>query len=520
LAEGRKTSALQSQATGVSFLKNRSFRGDAGQAQRKDATVYKFDDNESGYISSARHRVRDRGRSPSPAISASPSPAPEELSVDQLRKKVREKRVILDAIDIKDEDRAEDEDAMDRRDRRDADDLFRRIRKIHEDIDNHSNASLHISDPDAERRQLKRQLQILTDRLPDIASKVRSTERRIAESKMELFRLRDAREHPEAAPSIIGTGPGGSITEADLKKAKSKALVQQRLAALTGKPVQSTGEDGIEAASKRLADESHKVNTEKDNNERMTRDVEESVSEFRKGVEDTLNDVGGPKNTSTSEHERRRWEDGLGVEDEVKEFIFDLQRRSHATHARREDNQGSQRRGGAEPNRRVASTKPYTRDQPTSPPPARTSTAPPRTSQSNYSSFSSAEERAAYIKQQAEQKMAERLAALGIKHPMTANFGETPQQRAEREQREREDRIRKADEEEAQREKLRQARLQGDMPVPPPTTSTKKAPPPPPARKNDTQEKAKLQADQQKAQEESRLRQEVRAAEEEGRSLE
>jgi flagellar biosynthesis/type III secretory pathway chaperone len=519
LAADRKASVLQPQATGVSYLKSRSFHGD-GAGQRKDGTVYKFNESEAGgYRSSARHRVRsDRSGSSSPSPGTA-SPAPEEMSLSQLRKKVKEKRILLDAIDIKDEARAEDEDALDRRDRRDADDLYRRIRKIQEDIDNHPNAGLRNTDLDAERRQMKRQLQNLTDRLPEIASKVRSTERRIADAKLELFRFRDSREHPESASSIVGTGPGGAITESDRLKVKSRAMMQQRLAALTGKPIEPMADDGSEAASKRLAEETQRVNREKDTNDRMTRDVEESVNEFRRTLEDNLNDVGGKNTGGASEHEQRRWEDGLGVEDEIKDFIFDLQRQSRSVLLRREDSRDTrQRYDRTRADKRPASTKPYDEENRVgSPPPPRPSTVAPSTgtasSSASYSSFSSAEERAAYIKQQAEKKMAERLAALGISHPMSVTVGETPQQRAEREKKEREERIRQADEEEAQREKVRQARLHGDMPTPPPSTGTKKVPPPPPSRKNDSQERAKAEAEKKRAEEQAAAEAEAMAAE-------
>lgn len=518
LAKGR-----ESPSGGVSYMKSRSFHGDGSQGLRKDGTAYKFNDDASaGYKSSARHRAR--GVSPSPA-SASPSPGPEEMSLDQLRKKVKEKRILLDAIDIRDEARSEDDEALDRRDRRDVDDLYRRIRRIQEDIDSHPNAGLRTNDADAERRQMKRQLQNLTDRLPDIASKVRSTERRIADAKMELFRIRDAREHPESASLIVGTGPGGAVTESDRRKAKSRAMMQQHLAALTGKPVESTAHDGAEAASKRLADESQKVSSEKADNERMTRDVEDSVGEFRRTLEDSLNDVGGKRNDGASEHERRRWEDGLGVEDEVKDFIFDLQRQSRSAALRRQDDRDSRHRDDRP--ERPASTRPYGQERGISSPPRPATTAPTPAATApaggTYSQFSSAQERAAYIKQQGEQRMAERLAALGIKHPMAVNLGESAQQRAEREQKEREERIRRADEDEAQREQLRQARLQGDIPAPPPSVPAKKgskAPPPPPSRKNEVQDRAKTEDDRRKAEEEAELQREQGAMAAERQALE
>jgi hypothetical protein len=158
-------------------------------------------------------------------------------------------------------------------------------------------------------------------------------EREIADTKLELFRLKDAKAHPNSAAAIVGTGPGGFVTEADRLKARAKAMMQQRSAALTGRPIPSGGDDAG-AAAKRLEEESSRVRTERENNERMIRDVEDSVNEYGKGLIDSLKEGG---HDATSEHERRRWEDGLGVEDEVKDFIFDLQRSSRAARVRKEE---------------------------------------------------------------------------------------------------------------------------------------------------------------------------------------
>jgi actin cytoskeleton-regulatory complex protein PAN1 len=337
-AEERKNSGafLQPQRTGVSYLKTHSFRQPSPLSTgRKDATVFKNNDDNIGYRSSARHRLGGGGRSPSPATPSSPGSerSSDEPSIDQLRKMIREKQVLLDAIDIQDENRADEDDALDRRDRRESEDLYRRIRRIQEDIDSHPNASMRSSDSDAERRALRRQLQGLTDRLPELASNVRRVEREIADAKLELFRLKDAKAHPNSAAAIVGTGPGGSVTEADRLKARAKAMMQQRSAALTGRPIPSGGDDAG-AAAKRLEEESSRVRTERENNERMIRDVEDSVNEYGKGLIDSLKEGG---HDATSEHERRRWEDGLGVEDEVKDFIFDLQRSSRAARVRKEE---------------------------------------------------------------------------------------------------------------------------------------------------------------------------------------
>ena len=338
-AETRKNSStfLQPQQTGVSYLKNRSFRTESNSTSpgRKDATVFRNNDDDIGYKSSARRRLGTGGRTPSPIQSTSPysERSNDDHTLDQLRKKIKEKQVLLDAIDFKEENDVEEDDAMDRRDRRDAEDLYRRISRIQEDLDKHPNASLRVIDSGGERRNLKRQLQRLTDRLPELASNVRKTERSIADAKLELFRLKDAKAHPDSASAIIGTGPGGTVTEADRLKARAKALMQQRSAALTGKTTTGNQND-IGGASRRLEEENSRIRNEKDNNERMIKDVEDSVQEFSRGLEDTLTQG---SEDSTSEHERRRWEDGLGVEDEVRDFIYDLQRSSRTSKIRREE---------------------------------------------------------------------------------------------------------------------------------------------------------------------------------------
>ncbi|KAF2759335.1 hypothetical protein EJ05DRAFT_342913 [Pseudovirgaria hyperparasitica] len=480
-AEERKNTGafLQPQRTGVSYLKTHSFRGSSpAQGGRKDATVFRNNDEMPSYQSSARRRLGAGGRSPSPATPSSPGSdrSVEEMSIDQLRKTIREKQILLDAMDIEDEDRADADEALDRKDKREADDLYRRIRRIQEDIDSHPNATMRSGDSDAERRTLKRQLQGLTDKLPELASNVRRTERAIAEAKLELFRLKDAKANPSSASKIIGTGPGGAVTESDRLKARAKAMMQARSAALTGKPAP---EDDSDAAGRRLEQENSRIRTERENNERMIRDVEESVGTYSQGLEDSLKEGG---HDASSEHERRRWHDGLGVEDEVRDFIYDLQRSARSARVRKEDTREPRGRyEGSRVDDRTTRAPETSRTREVESPQPSASPAP--SGGSSYSSYKTAEERAAFIKQQAEQRMAERLAALGLRAP--SKPGETAQQRAEREKKEREDKIRQAEEEDAKREQERQRRLEDESIAPPSASkSSAKKPPPPPSRKN------------------------------------
>jgi hypothetical protein len=230
----------------------------------------------------------------------------------------------------------------------------------------------------------------------------------------------------------------------------------------------------------------------------MVKDVEDSVREFSRGLEDNLKD--GAED-STSEHEKRRWEDGLGVEDEVKDFIFDLQRSSRAARVRTEDR-------GSRSTRDAPRSEPSRYESPaprTETPPAKAAApSPAPAAGGTYAQYKTPEDRAAYIKQQAEQRMAERLAALGIKAPTKS--GETAQQRLEREKNERAAKLRQAEEEDAKREAERQARINEEQGIAPPTpaapaaTQAAKRPPPPPSRKA-----AKSDASERKAEEEQRV---------------
>jgi hypothetical protein len=337
-AEARKNSGafLQPQKTGVSYLKNHSFRTESSSPTfgRKDATVFRNNDEDVGYRSSARRRVGADGRTPSPVQSRSPvsEASIDDMSADQIRKKIREKKILLDATDFQDENQASEDAVLDRRDKSEAEDLFRQIRRLQDDIDTHPNSGLRSADTGAERRSMRRELQRYQDRLPALASDVRKTERNIADARMQLFRLRDAKAHPNSASNIVGTGPGGAVTEADRIKARARARMQARAAELAGRPAPPTEDDG--SAQERLEHENSRIKSEQERNESMARDVEESVRDFTSGLEDGLREQG---ESAGQEHERRRWEEALGVEDEIKDLIFDLQRSSRTAKVRKEE---------------------------------------------------------------------------------------------------------------------------------------------------------------------------------------
>ncbi|RMZ89080.1 hypothetical protein DV736_g3690, partial [Chaetothyriales sp. CBS 134916] len=481
-ADARKQSGafLQPQKTGVSYLKEHTFRGGTSSPPfgRKDATLFRNNDSEVGYRSSARRRLGGDGRTPSP-VSSDTSSAFDDLTPDQIRKKIRETKILLDATDFSDERQADEDDVLDRRDKREAEDLFRQVRQLQDDIDTHPNSGFGGSDTGAERRTMRRELQKYQDRLPEVASKVRKIEKDMAEGRLQLFRLKDAKANPASALSIVGTGPGGAVTEADRIKARARARMQARAAELAGRPAPAADNEG--AAQRRLHDETTKVRSEQERHEAMTRDVEDSVKDFVSSLEDGLREVSG---NETQEHERRRWEEALGVEDEIKELIYDLQRQSRTAKVRKEDKARSTTQPAASYHDEPKATN---GDLPSRP----ATQASPQTTPSASPVNLSQADRVASAKEKALRRIQERMAAAGLK-PATGDSSETAQQRAEREKKEREERIRKAEAEDAKREQERQARLanEGVTPAPVPASpkavaspkSTKK-PAPPPTRK-------------------------------------
>lgn len=484
-AEARKASGdfLQPQRTGVSYLKNHSFRGTSSPSSfgRKDATVFRNNDDDVGYRSSARRRIGAEGRATSPALSASDvsETSYDDMSVEQIRKKIREKKILLDAVDFQDARQVEDEDVLDRRDRREAEDLFKQIRRVQDDMDTHPNASLKTADSGAERRAMRRELQRYQDRLPALASDVRKIEKSVAEARMQLFRLKDAKAYPNSASNIVGTGPGGTVTEADRIKARARARMQARAAELAGRPPPSTDDDG--ASQRRLEEESSRVKTDQQRNESMTQDVEDGVKDFATGLEESLREQGG---TETQEHERRRWEEGLGVEDEIKELIFDLQRSSRTARVRKEEQARAAQPADQPRDETQAVNGEASVARPISTPPASTPSPSPS---SSFAPGASQQDRIATARERALKRIQDRMAAAGIKP--AGESTESLQQRQEREKKERDERLKKAEAEDAKREQERQQRLASEgvagPPVPAaPGPSTKRPPPPPaPARK-------------------------------------
>ena len=353
-----------------------------------DGSRFKNNDDEL-ITSSARHRRR--------AAATDKVLHEEKLNIEQMKKLINEKKILLDAFEVQREEDAVDNEEREREDLLAIETLKQQLRNLPKRT------------VDDERTLLKSKVQQLTDNAPYLIGEILSMEKAIQALKLELFRL----NNPSA---LIGTGPNGEITDADRRKAKSKLLLAQKMAKLTGKPIDPNLEKLAEDATS-LSTEAVKIQEESSKNQQMIRDVESSIKDISSSVLKELK-------VNVDNDEYKKWVLGVGVHPEVQQIVKEF---------RVEDIKERVRPSAPIVNPPVYESPVVS--PPANIPPAISSPAegsPTVGSPANVSSFqtvsgsqtersssrptfSSAEERKAYIKEQAKKKMQERMAALGLK---------------------------------------------------------------------------------------------------------
>ncbi|CAI7246970.1 CGH_1_collapsed_G0027740.mRNA.1.CDS.1 [Saccharomyces cerevisiae] len=205
-------------------------------------------------------------------------------------------------------------------------------------------------------------------KLPNLFNEISTIDNEITNAKIQLYR----KKNPS---SIIGSGPNGEITENDRKKAKSRALLRARMSALTGKSTES--EDSLSMEDEQQSAEIKRIQQENGKNQEIIKDMRSSISDISASLKSTMT---GSNMISNQEFER--WEFGIGLEDGVREFLDDLK---------------------SDSNKSVTESSPFVPSSTPTP-------VDDRSSSPSYSQFKTAEERAAYLKEQAKKRMKEKLA--------------------------------------------------------------------------------------------------------------
>lgn len=342
---------------------------------RIDGSRFKNND-EDFVLSSSRNRRRATHRSES-ATPTNNKPK-EILSIDEIKKRIREKKILLDAFEATGSQLEENERDYEKED-------LEAIERLKQEIKNLPNVNNTNTD---DRSLLKQKFNHLTSQVPLLLGEISQTDNEITRLKLELYKIKN--------PSfILGSGPNGEVTEADRRKAKSKALLAAKMAKLTGKPLDSEAQNLSDEQGK-LDQEALRIQEENKKNQQIIKDVESSIKEISGNILNSFS-------SKVDQDAYKKWELGMGVQPEVQEFIksfriSDISNRFTKSLTLENQHQTS----SPSP---IPAPSSYTQTP--------TSQSPQPTS-SPSSNFRTPEERKAYIREQAKKKMSERLAKFGI----------------------------------------------------------------------------------------------------------
>ncbi|KAK3825082.1 MAG: hypothetical protein J3Q66DRAFT_278833, partial [Benniella sp.] len=251
-----------------------SYGSPSSQPSSKRLSVRSPDD--VGYVSSAR-----RGNLAASSTSGR-SYSLSDTSIGRLQKEINEQQLMLESALSQAGQPVSGED-------REVSDLKVQIRNAQSRLMTSSNESIHhrlaqgagdLSRLREERRNMDQELAALQRTIAVLASQVREADRNLEESRLEVAKLR-AGGGSSGDANVIGTGPGGEITPEDRRKAKIALMKAQRTAALTGKPVPSAAQVGIDP------DQVARIRAERNVGEQNVVEVETAV----RRLEETMRQI-------------------------------------------------------------------------------------------------------------------------------------------------------------------------------------------------------------------------------------
>ncbi|KTW32429.1 uncharacterized protein T551_00519 [Pneumocystis jirovecii RU7] len=273
--------------------------------------------------------------------------------------------------------------------------LYRQIRHIQEEINNHPDSSLLLLDLNEKHVTLKYELEDLSDELPSIISRIRKVQQEIADAKLELFKLQDVKNYPESNAKIMNNK---ETTDSNKRNTEAAATLRAQMAILTGDLTSSKVND----YDRRYSEAVFNINKEKESNENTISSIEESAEQLKNDLEYKLKNF--KEKFLSSNDERKKWNEGLNVQNEIKEFISDLkktykpQEKSNSNFENKSsDISISTKQSIIDFSKKPLSNVTHKHD-------------------STYTSLSidKNKDKAAWIKAEAERRMNERLAAMGI----------------------------------------------------------------------------------------------------------
>lgn len=385
----------------VDSLKN-SLKG--GSASKKNpnnnptvASRFKNDDDDISYVSSSRYKSR---RPHDESKSSLPNSNSNDLAIQDLKKLIREKQILLDAVNLEDQHEAILRRQTDEADAREIENLKYRIKDVQQQL-----AKLVSADSEHEKAELLSTLENYTkNTVPLLILRITKVNTEITDAKIKLCELQLKKQYttwsPEASEeSIVGTGPNGQVTDADRRRFKSKQLMKQRMAALTGKAIGG----GDSEANDQWKMQVQNIKRESEAQASMVQDVLASIQELEDGTLVPL------QVSIKAETGSQKWELGEGVSESVRLFVTELNAFAKLY---------------AQPVPQQTVQPPQQAISPQNG--AGSSPAPSYLSVEEKPTFANADEKSAYVKATAGKRMQERLAKLkALRSRSSSNFEKT-----------------------------------------------------------------------------------------------
>ncbi|KAH3683076.1 hypothetical protein WICPIJ_005949 [Wickerhamomyces pijperi] len=331
IPEGLKPSSLKILDSVKKTLKTESSGNLTGlkksSMSKMDGSRFKNNDDEL-IISASRHRRRNTSTFTGDAAaaaatdSATDSPVPAtatanaELSSEEIKKKIWEKKILLDDLKAQAESQASQDQQFEQEDLRVIDELKRQIQSLPQQANKVS-----------ESEQLKSRLDTLLIQVPQLNTQISQLNEQIKSSKIQLFQLQNpvTVAPPITSKYLKGTGPNGEITDFDRRKFEKRKELAVKMAQLTGKPLDPEFDISLDQLSSNSAGDDDKLkeytdhlNSENETNTKMIKEIIESITDLAKSVGKTLKPG---FSTTADESNYKKFELGVGVQPEVAEVV-------------------------------------------------------------------------------------------------------------------------------------------------------------------------------------------------------
>ncbi|CEG77063.1 hypothetical protein RMATCC62417_11866 [Rhizopus microsporus] len=304
------------------------------------------DDNEVGYVSSARRMGPDRTRTRDnlmnkPATNTSYGYRGKTTRIFELRKEIEENKRQLQKLEEEAKPKvAAPYNDLSALDKKNIDSLKDRIRELQREISKSGNEhgrdawgvyiekTAELSGIAEEERLLVDEIEYMLDiTLKGLLDQVDETEDDLMNKKIQAANQKATSNNSNSLTDvpldIVGTGPNGEITEADRIRAKAKAMVAARMGKITGKSGNTI--------SSNVKAEIEKIKQERDEFRLYVDSIKDSLGEAREavkaiGLEMSMIGLDIRKQDQDQKRieERARFEYGESVAKDLKEFISKL----------------------------------------------------------------------------------------------------------------------------------------------------------------------------------------------------